>query len=126
MALGLLFDFQCFSMSSMLPFMKIKFSKFSAVRLDRFALNTSDAVLKSLSTAAELGSEVLYLRNKLIQTFLWSSENISGPAGNDELFVFQKQEQHVNIVKRKTSKNNKQTKTSKRKRTLVYCIRLTV
>ena len=51
-------------MSSMLPFMKIKFSKFSAVRLNRFALNTSDAVLKSLSTAAELGSEVLYLRNK--------------------------------------------------------------
>ena len=56
-------------MSSMLPFMKIKFSQFSAVRLDRFALNTSDAVLKSLLTAGGAWKRSIVLEKQVDPDF---------------------------------------------------------
>ena len=47
--------------------MNTNLSKFSEVKLERFALKISDPIEKTLSTAAELGMLVLYFKNTSIQ-----------------------------------------------------------
>ncbi|KAG0727610.1 hypothetical protein GWK47_003975 [Chionoecetes opilio] len=65
----------------MLPLRKTSFSKFLAVRLDRFGLMTSEGMLNSRSTAAEEGTGVLYLMNRSTQIYLCSMGNMSGDRG---------------------------------------------
>ena len=70
-------DAICFSIKSIFPLINNRFSKLDAVSEDLLALRTSDAVLKSLSTAAELGRGVLYLINNFTKESLCSEGNIS-------------------------------------------------
>ncbi|KAG0724720.1 hypothetical protein GWK47_040028 [Chionoecetes opilio] len=65
----------------MLPLRNTSFSKFLAVRLDRFGLMTSEPMLNSRSTAAEEGTGVLYLMNRSTQICLCSMGNMSGDRG---------------------------------------------